>query len=152
MSVEKESVIKLLAREHSGGENTSQLRSSTLCEIKACHSWRDLRDHLVLSLHLQIKKLTSRKLGDFLKVIILVGDFSWLLNSWSWAPFALERVNQLSHMKLSVKTVLPKNEFKLYFWNSTSSGQERNQQQRPSPRPPEPSCDTCRQLHSLRKA
>lgn len=151
MSVKKESVIRLLAREHSGGKSASQLCSSTLCEIKTCHSWRDLRDHPALSLHLQIKKLTSRKLGDFLKVIILVGDFSWLLNSWSWA-LALEHVNQLSHMKLSVKTVLPKNECKLYFWNSTSSGQERNQQHRPSPCPPEPRCDTCRQLHGLRKA
>lgn len=41
----------------------------------------DFRDHLVLTFDLQIKELTSRKLGDFLKVLILAGVFSWLLNS-----------------------------------------------------------------------
>lgn len=71
-----------------------------------------------------------------------------LAGFWTHGPelFALKRVNQLLHMKLGVKAILPKNKFKVYFWDSTGSGQEEKKSAK------EPRCDTCRQLHGLRKA
>ena len=69
-----------------------------------------------------------------------------LAGFWTHGPelFALEHVNQLLHMKLGVKAILPKNKFKFYFWNSIGSGQGKKNQPK--------NCDTCRQLHGLRKA
>ena len=50
-----------------------------------------------------------------------------LAGFWTHGPelFVLEHVNQLLHMKLGVKAILPKNKFKVYFWNSIGSGQEK---------------------------
>lgn len=73
-------------------------------------------------------KPTSRKLGDFSQSQNIGWGFQLAFELMVLSSFAFEHVNQLLHMKLGIKAVLPKNKFKVYFWRLTGSGQEKNQQ------------------------